>query len=289
MQAQDASTPASAPPRAPVSRERQYVMNARIRPLLFWIRKNDVGAARITWRGDRNGAHGYELLVGSDPLKAPRKINRWGYIAEHVAAGRAEVVGVMSQARAESIEDAEKQLAQEGQGGYVFQAIRSNVSGDQSVSEVVLVRSPEDLTFRELDALLARAAAVQAPQRTLRVANAILPGLLSAVAEMVHSTISPLGQNDAKRPRAPAPLPYVYNSRLYDLTMRSLDPVADFSAGDRRYGPALDAEFELLNRSTRNKTKFWVVYGRSGALAGIPLKITLRPRWWFEAELVLAD
>lgn len=264
-------------------------MNARIRPLLFWIRKNNVGAARITWRGNREGAHGYELLVGSDPLKAPRKINRWGYIAEHALDGDAAVVGVMKHANSESVEEAERQLAREGTGGYVFQAIRAHVRGEVSTSEIVQIRSDTDMSYRELDALLARVDRVEAPPRSVSVPNAIAPGLLSAVAEMVHETISRPERGRATRLSPPRPGPYVYNNRLYDLTMRSLEAVTDFAAGERRYGPALDAEFEILNRSTRNKTKFSIVYGRSGALAGVPLKIVFRPKWWFEAELLLED
>jgi hypothetical protein len=199
------------------------------------------------------------------------------------------VIGVMKQSKSESIEEAEQQLAQDGQGGYIFQAIRASVAGEQSASEVVLVRSVEDLTFRDLEPLLARVARVEAPPRSLRVPPGIAPGLLSAVAGMVHETVSSTAQSSGSRPSTPRPRPYVYNSRLYDLTVRSLTPTADFSFGARHYGPALDADFEILNRATRNKTKFSIVYGRSGALAGVPLKIVFRPKWWFEAELVLAD
>jgi hypothetical protein len=31
------------------------------------------------------------------------------------------------------------------------------------------------------------------------------------------------------------------------------------------------------------------VYGADGDLKGVPLRIVFRPRWWFEAELVLDD
>ena len=53
-------------------------MLAKVRPLLFWISKDDVGGARVSWRGDADGAFGLDLLIGSDPARAPRQINRWG-------------------------------------------------------------------------------------------------------------------------------------------------------------------------------------------------------------------
>src|SRR5262245_5961432 len=56
-----------------------YTMNARVRPLLFWIGRDDVGDAVVAKR--QNGESvGYSLLIGSDPDRAPRRINRWGYI-----------------------------------------------------------------------------------------------------------------------------------------------------------------------------------------------------------------
>lgn len=275
--------------RAPVSRARRYQMNARVRPLLFWIRRNDVGAARITWRGDPHGAHGYELLVGSDPLKAPRRINRWGYIAEDVSGVGATIVGVMTESNAESVEEAEQLLARAGQGGYAFHAIRATVSGEQAEAEVVLLRSEQDLTFRELEPLLARVSSVDAPRRVLRIPPATTPGFLCAVAALVRETVSPSLPPAGRRARPAQPRTYVYNGRLYDLTMRSLEEHADFASGGRRYGPALEAEFEAFNRTTRHRTKFSIVYGRAGELAGVPLRIVFRPKWWFEAELVLTD
>ena len=65
----------------PVLRMHRYKMAGRIRPLLFWIGRDDVGMGEIVWRG-AEGAVAYELLIGTDAAKAPRAINRWGYILE---------------------------------------------------------------------------------------------------------------------------------------------------------------------------------------------------------------
>jgi hypothetical protein len=270
---------------APISGQRRYLMNARIRPLLFWLRKNDVGEARITWRKDRNGAHGYELLVGSDPLKAPRKINKWGYLAEHISGEDATIVGVMKQAKAESVEEAEQQLAREGEGGFAFETISAEVSGDRFTVGTVLVRTPGDLTFRDLESLLARAAAASAPLRTSPLPGATAPGFLSAVADILRETSAGAAQSGG-RPRIPSARAYIYNGRLYDLRLQSLDRQADFAAAGRRYGPALEGDFTVTNRTTRHTTRFSIVYG-TGELAGVPFKIVFRPKWWFEAELLL--
>jgi hypothetical protein len=62
----------------PVLKERRYIMSGAARPLLFWMGCDDIGLARIVWRGREDGARGYELLVGTDPARAPRRMNRWG-------------------------------------------------------------------------------------------------------------------------------------------------------------------------------------------------------------------
>jgi hypothetical protein len=67
---------------APVAAAHRYRLSAAIRPLLFWVGAKNVGGARIVRRHDGAGRKGYELLLGSDPARAPRRINRWGW--EHV-------------------------------------------------------------------------------------------------------------------------------------------------------------------------------------------------------------
>ena len=104
----EASAKAGSP--LPMLAEHRYRMLGKARPLLFWITRDDVGGARITWRGDRASASGYELLIGSDPTKAPLKINRWGYIAEEMRGAHASVLGVMKQSNEKSIEEAQAQI-----------------------------------------------------------------------------------------------------------------------------------------------------------------------------------
>ncbi len=57
-----------------------YVMTARVRLLLFWAGKDDVGGGYIR-RGrlkEEPRKEFFQVLFGSDPAKAPRGINRWG-------------------------------------------------------------------------------------------------------------------------------------------------------------------------------------------------------------------
>src|SRR5690349_2844719 len=84
---------ASADPPAtlPTVAEHTYRMLARVRPMLFWINCDNVGGAKVSLSGDQKDKDnfGIELLIGSDPQRAPRQINKWGYIAEEMRRGEA--------------------------------------------------------------------------------------------------------------------------------------------------------------------------------------------------------
>jgi hypothetical protein len=273
--------------RAPIVQERHYVLNARVRPLLFWIRKNDVGEARVRWRRAATGGYGYELLIGSDPLKAPRQINKWGYIAEDVSGSDATIVGVMKPTKDASVKEAEADVATEGQGGYQFDTIRARIAASELTSGTVRVQTPTDLTLRDLDALLSRTAVVPMTPRRFVVPADTAPGFLTALAGLINDTVSSASVADSPRP--PKARAYIYNGFVYDLSLPSIKVRADFVANGRHFGPAVDADFTITNRATGEITKFSITYGRTGAIAAVPLKVVFRPKWWFEAELVLGE
>ena len=92
----------TAVPPAPVTAEHRYRLSAAIRPFLFWVGAKNVGGARIVWRHDGAGRKGYELLLGSDPARAPRRINRWGWVREDADASGATMIGVMNRSEDDS-------------------------------------------------------------------------------------------------------------------------------------------------------------------------------------------
>src|SRR5512134_3803945 len=150
---EDPAPPASFDPPgdSAVVREARYKMSAGIRPLyVFWIRAGNVGAGRILWREDGDGRRGFELLIGSDPRRAPRKINRWGWEREDAGPDGAVLLGLMRKTDEDSLEEAKAELSREGEGGYVYKAIRSRVADDSVRSENTLLRVARDFTYRDL-------------------------------------------------------------------------------------------------------------------------------------------
>ena len=138
-----------------VSRERRYQVDVRARPFLFWIRKSNIGDGRLTWRRGPDGTIGYELLVGSDPARTPRQINRWGYLREELGANGGIAFGVMSESDEQSVEEADKNTSR-ADGIHGFKALRQLLTGSQARVTVSDVRVQKDLTYADLDVLCRR-------------------------------------------------------------------------------------------------------------------------------------
>jgi hypothetical protein len=275
--------------------EHKYRMLARVRPLLFWISRDDVGGARVTWRGDDNGGFGLDLLIGSDPQRAPRNINRWGYIAEQVQGGDAHVIGVMKQSNEQSVAEAEKQIGKEGQGGYVYRAIQGTSTAQESRAGVTTVRVERDLTFRDIEPLLSMVTASQSHSDGRETRAVTLPagtrsGFLVALRELVKQSADAYGHEPttAFKPSR-TPTTYVYFGVFYDLTMKSAEPLKTATIDGHRYTDLVRSDFEIKNRSNGETTRFQLTYGTKDELAAIPVHAVYQPRWWLEVQLFLDE
>src|SRR5690242_2607993 len=114
--------------RAPVVAQRSYRLKAGVRLLLFWIRRDDVGDATLTWRAGPGEHRILEFLVGSDPERAPRHINRWGFIAEEVRPPDVDLLGIMSKSDEQSVDDARSRVEAEGKDAkHPYVAIRTTI------------------------------------------------------------------------------------------------------------------------------------------------------------------
>jgi hypothetical protein len=274
-------------PTLPVAAQHRYRMLAKVRPLLVWISRDDVGDARITRRNDGAGSMGVELLIGSDPARAPRRINRWGYLAEQVAGGRATVLGVMKQSNDQSIEEAEERItAESGSGTHVFKAIKSIAEDGRASAGVTTLRVQNDLTYRDVESLLAMLrGSGDAPTRIVTLPAGTRPGFLLALADLIHQSIenrtAPTAGTGSRGVR------YVYNGRFHSLRLRSLESLATARIGGRTFSDVVRGRFETVNEATGDRTRFEITYGASGALAEVPIHIAYQPRWWFKVELFL--
>jgi hypothetical protein len=273
---------------AGISERHHYMMSARVRPLvLFWIGRSNVGDAIVTRAATANEAR-YSLLIGSDPDRAPRRINRWGYIEERIRGDAATVVGLMTESDEESVEEAEANLRKERSGAHTFKVIHATIDAEQSRSVVTAVGAPADYSFRQVRAVLALAGdgGQAAASRVVRLPRGTRPGFLSAMAEIIHA------QADSARAgnlHAGAPLTYVYHGKLYELRGTSVQFKPTFEVSASRYSRVVSAQFTTRSLTDGEETRFALSYAIDGKLAEVPLTISYQPRWWMQVNLALAD
>lgn len=283
----------------PIAAAHRYRMAAKIRPLLlFWIGRDSVGEAQVVWRRGQDGAVGFELLIGSDPARAPRRINRWGYIAEQVSGSQAHLLGVMKQSNEQSLDEAKAKLAAEAHGDqFVFKAIQSAADASTASSRTTTIRVARDLTFRDVEALLNLVArdSTTGTVRHARLPSGTRPGFLVALTELIHRSVEAHSRSarfDGAQGRPSAAggkssLPYIFNGTLCDLTLLKSEFLREARVGARHYRDVVRARFEARNRATGTATEFELLCGTSGGLVEIPVHAVYQPRWWLQVELFL--
>lgn len=262
----------------PIARELRYRMAGKVRPLLFWIGRDNVGFARATWRADTEGRRGYELLIGTDPRIAPRALNRWGFISEEVTAGTGLVMAFMSRSDEETVDEIEKGAGRNGD----FKLMRSRTAAGSSAWQVSSLQTDGRPTIHDLDALLAdvdRHGAGEPRQRPVRDERA---GFLTALVELLDS-------------QQRTPVPYIFGQQLHVLRIASSSgidtPSPTAHAGDRkddwRSAALRRTTFQIATPATGSRTEFEMIHATRGPLAGVPTWVTWQPRWWLKVELFL--
>jgi hypothetical protein len=269
-----------------VAAERRYRLSAAIRPLLFWVGAKNVGGARIVWRQDGGERRGYELLLGSDPARTPRQINRWGWVREDADGPRATMTGLMNRSEDDSLDQAKAGL--QSKGSYLFKLNRARVEDGTARAEATTVYAPQDYTFRQLDELLHFAEATKPVPRVRagRLPPGTRPGLLFALADLVSAGVAA-----GRAPGSAGPLPrrvqFTFNAGVYDLVVTSWERVGRAQYGSRTYDRLVRLEFESRNLEKGTTERFVLACGTEGPLAGVPVFVRYQPKWWFKVEGVL--
>jgi hypothetical protein len=276
------------PPAAPVTAEHRYRLSAAIRPLFFWIGAGNVGGARITWRQDGSARRGYELLLGSDPARAPRRINRWGWVREDEDASGARMTGLMNRSEDDSLDQAKAGL--QSRGSYLFKLNRARVEDGTAHAEATTLYASEDYTFRQLAELLHFAGSTKAAPhvRTGRLPSGTRPGLLFALADLVDAGVAASRAQGRAGP-SPSKVQYTFNAGVYDLAVTSWERVEKARYGSTTYAKVVRLEFESRNLERGTTEHFVLACGTEGPLAGVPVFVRYQPKWWFKVEGVLDE
>lgn len=270
----------------PVEKSHTYRLAGRIRPLLFWFGKDDVGLGRIVWRRSPSGTRGYEFLVGTDPAKAPRALNRWGFVAEEVTGADGSLLALMTRSDENSYDDANTSTAQAG-SGTEFRALHARLDRGTVTARAAPVLTPEPLRVFDVESTLDRVrheTAAVVP-RQVSAGPDVRPGFLVAVADVVGLAV--VARSPAERAAVQrSVVRYAFGRNAYELRLRDIDPVA--TAGGPETG-LVRLPFEIRNVATGARTRFELTCGTAGALGGVPVRIEWQPRWWLKLELHLDD
>jgi hypothetical protein len=220
-----------------------YTMTARVRLLLFWVGKDDVGGGYIR-RGTLPvdpASDVIELLIGSDPAKAPRAINRWGAASEIVrrpvgssrGAESSTFFGFMKVSNGASAAEMERELAREKRGGsFLFSAIVNQGEQNFDFAKVVPFSSDTDFTMHEFDQaksmvfdrLLGSEGRLKEIAASQVQACGRREGFLESVAELVDMAIEA---------REPYPSEcYFYNGVQHQLTLAQVTRVPRRAGAD---------------------------------------------------------
>jgi hypothetical protein len=267
----------------PVIKEHTYKMSGRVRALLLWVGRDDVGSGVIRWRGAGEG-HAYELLIGSDPLRAPGKLNKWGYLAEEVRAGEGSVVGVISRDVEQRLSEVKAGLANR-QDARPFDTIRGRVTHREAYARVSILQASNSLTYREANAVLDLAFDDRSvPVKHAERPRGVRPGFLSSVAEIIVTTAGTTARDKRLAPRA---LHYMYGHQLYELRLLEATPLPRFERNGRSFDQVIRGKFATGRPGAGPGSRFELVWATTGRLAGVPILISYQPKWWLHVELLI--
>lgn len=245
---------------------------------------DDVGGARVAFR-DGGGAHRISLLIGSDPERAPRRINEWGYIREEVADGSASIFGVRTTTDGASPRDAEDHRTARGNAAE-FGVLCGAIEGDHSKSCTTTVRAAGDLTYRDTPRVLDLIERV--PRFNTRVVPRpadTVPGFLTALDQLMRTTAADTIRGQGRQ----SPVAFVYKDNVYDLRPVRTVRVPELRTPARVFRDLLRSDITIWNRKSGEAGAFSVTYGTTGPMAGVAVMARYQPRWWFRIELVLDD
>jgi len=291
-----------------IETEYRYVMTCKLRLLLFWAGRDDVGGGyvRIGKSFGDERQQMIQILFGSDPAKAPLSINRWGAGTEVLRgadSGRpaaSAFFGFMKSSKGQSAVAMQRELSKEkNNGDHLFEGIISRVDDGRALSTTVPYNSSQDLNFNQYaEAEKATLQQLESnPSRHIRRLDGTARQACARTGEFLSTTFELIDDAVAGHP-TPASLCYIYNARHYTATLLSVHPVADKTvhitlrgtagALDQTYRHLKEAHFEVAGEETGTKSSFDILLGTEGNLRGAPIQITYSPNWWFQVILNLA-
>ncbi|MGE3512601.1 MAG: hypothetical protein AB7N65_27365 [Vicinamibacterales bacterium] len=259
--------------------EQRYRVDGKVRMLLFWLEREDVGGARIRWEFSPEESS-VALLAGSNPDRAPSRLNQWVYLREETDGPVARVFVLRSLTEAESAASPREAVLD----GPQFGASCTTLTPALVRTAAATVTAARGLTYDRFGPVLDRV--VESTQWTAK--RGPRPpgsevGFLTALERLL--TLA-----DAS-PSAWRSVPYVYNHVAYDLAVVRTEGEGARTIAGRPYAHLVAADLAVRNRETRYVTRFRIRYAprEVGGGVTVPVQIVYQPNWWLKIELSLDD
>ena len=259
-------------PLGPSSRtESRYRIDGKIRLALFWVGREDVGGARLTWHSDARQTE-IALLAGSKPDRAPRRLNQWVYLREEQRSRLGSAFALRSVAP----DDDRPAMPLPDGSGSLFGASCSEMRDERVTTAGTTVTAP-DATYRMFGDVLDRIASASSWQRR----DAPVPtrteiGFLFALKRTLDA-------DAAGSSAAPPAATYVYNGTVFDLRVRRRQTLGPTRVGAQMFPGLVSLDLSVDNRRTGGRTKFTVTYAPSAG--PLPVQILYQPSFWVRIEL----
>ncbi|MBI4445058.1 MAG: hypothetical protein HY645_04040 [Acidobacteria bacterium] len=303
-------------PTAQKTQAYSYRIKGKVRLLLFWLGKDDVGEGKISFATASCGNYEFEgvsVLLGSDPRRVPGGINRWGFGREwaHWRVGedsqrvleRSVFEGFMRRSNEKSLKEV-RSSASGPVSLYWYEGVRSQVFSHEAVSELHAFSEREDFDWRRFDFVHGsyhRRVQSGPPDRRKSLNNTSLYGppfgfftaLRQAARTLSHRFKDDPENWENSRPQAS----WVYNAKLYRLSTRKVRYHPTFKLARREksqgsepfqnFSDVAEVDFRIEDVALRSKHDFSISFPLHGAMEGVPLQIVDKPRWWLHLEIYL--
>ena len=206
------------------------------------------------------------LLAGSDPQRAPRKINQWAYLREETRVDRVEAFALRTLGDDRALPQTDVSTDESS----LFGVSCASINPDRVDSAVTTV-STRRMTYRMLGHAMDQVvASARWHARTLSPPGSAT-GFLGALERVIRG--------------APTAL-FVYNGAAYDLSVRRRQSLGRRQIEDRTIDPLTRAELVISSRGNgATTTAFSVTYAPDSAETPLPVQIFYQPSFWISIEL----
>jgi len=288
-------------------------MRGSAKILIFWIGKSGVGGGWIdhilpSETNPDSWAEGVQILFGSDPGAVPGGHNRWGYARElsywensgaELGDARLQKTvfeGFMTLAGEESIDEVNGKEKNVDPDLSAFEATISRVLPEAATAKLRRFRSSKEVSYREpgpvgrqyLDVDIYRPPDIDRTLKNVPPSYEIPMGFLTSVHQYIKEAIRESANKHALNSLKREVRTYVHNALLYSISLDKVKKHKRVTLGpDWKIRNVLELEFDARRKGSASGHEFSIWVPIEGDLAGIPIRIIDKPRWWLKIELTL--